>query len=388
MLNNAERIAADLIRAAFPLQDAAVPASVVSPPLWAEVVTAAERHGLATLLYAALKAPGQRVQAPEHILETLRGIYMRTSALNHWAYQELDYWLERFEREHIRVILLKGCALASALYDETQLRPVGDLDLLVPRIDAERARGLLVAQGYAPFIPERRSDCEMRFSYEAALARGGPHPSQIDLHWHLFSVPYYAARIPIEWFWQRTLPIRVNQRASQMFTPAAQLIYLSTHCAVHRWERMLGLYDIALLLSHHGAQIKWDEVTETAAAFDLGRIVLTTLERVGACWGITLAPDGAARLQALQPSRAERLVFAATTVKRTEALIFLQGLTTPGFTAKLRFWLCYALPSAQYMQDHYHLRDRQWLAPYYVWRIVSGLFQVLRSLLTMVFKRV
>ena len=383
MLTVPERTLANFIRAAIPLTNVIAPDALTEPTDWSPIVDAAERHGLAPLLFTALKTLGAQTQPLDPIVETLRASYMRVTMNNWWAQQELSHWLECFQQERIPVVLLKGCVLASTLYANVGVRPVGDLDLLVPRAHVERVRALLSARGYRPFDPRARDDFQVRFASELAFWREGAHPSLLDLHWHVFNTAAYAARAPIEWFWQRTQPIALNGQPAQMLTPEAQLLHLSVHCAGHQWQRLILSYDLALLLAQSTADIDWADVMAEVTAFGFVGILQTTLAQVQDCWGVTIPADVSTWLERLRPDRAERIVAAAMNAKRTEALVVAQGLTTPGLKAKLLFWSAYAFPSVEAMQSRYHIA-RRWVPLYRVWRLLVMPYRIARSVVTIV----
>lgn len=383
MLEGPEHALADLINAAMPLPGTQMPAPTIAPRDWPAIAAAAQRHGLAPLLYVSLKTLGAAVRPSDDVLKTLRGTYLQISARNAWAYQEVAAWLADLQRAHIPVVLLKGCALATTLYENRDLRPVGDLDLLIPRAMVERARALALTRGYKPFQHERRSGCDQRFAYQVAFWRDEPQPAQLDLHWHPFNIPYYAQRIPSGWFWTRTITLSFNDRTARILAPDAQLLYLCTHFAKHRFERMIHAYDIALLLARHGGQINWDALLKMASSFHLVKVLQEALAQVHAVWRMAMPSAVRTQLQALQPSRRERLLFAGMMAQSTKAFIALQGLTTPGLHAKIAFWLCYGVPSAAYMRARYGIRRARLLPMFYLWRVAGGFAQVARSFIAM-----
>lgn len=61
----------------------------------------------------------------------------------------LQETLDVLARNGIRVVLLKGAALASTVYRSFIERPMGDLDLLVPSEDAERAHKIVQSAGWS-----------------------------------------------------------------------------------------------------------------------------------------------------------------------------------------------------------------------------------------------
>ncbi len=371
-----------LVRAAFPFNGQREPDPPIDLASWSAISDAALQHGLGPLAYASLKARGRLHEPPAHVGESLRAAYRRTNVANWLAYQELSRLLADFEAQQIPAVLLKGGALATSLYADIGLRPFGDLDLMVPRHKVDEAAAILVAQGYR-LLPELPAFFQ---SLKAqTFVRDGPRRAQVDLHWHFSDIPYYRQSIAIEWFWRHTLAAQADGHTVPILTPEAQLLHLSEHLALHnRVERLIWLYDLALLLARYGQQIQWDEVTEAARQFGLSQALHTTLARVNDRWGISVPAHASARLNALRPDRTERVLFALITAQHNDAQAIVNGLSMPGVRAKLGFWLRYLWPSPTYMRERYGIRDARLTPFYYVWRIGRGFYLMMRSTLSVI----
>jgi hypothetical protein len=385
----AQHILARLILAACPIDSSAAPAPVegplsqatgaVGPADWPAIAQTAAHEGLAPLLYASLKATGRLKEPPAEVRERLRQAYLLTDAANWLAYQELQRLLEAFAAQRVDTVLLKGCALAATLYAEPALRPMGDLDLLIRREALDRARQVMASQDYQP-MQEMSDEFGGRYLQEQIFVRAGTRPAQVDVHWHLTSMPYYRARIPIEWFWDRAVEQNVNGRPALVFTPEAQLLHLSLHFALHHWSsRLLWSYDLALLLAQRGEQMDWTSLAGAAEAFGLGRAVRLTLENVRDRWGVSAPPEASARLASIRTRLPERALAAIMTARRREARVLSDGLSLPGLRPKLGYWLGLILPSREYMRRRYGVAQPALLPVYYARRVATGLWQLVRS---------
>ena len=123
---------------------------------WNEVPALAEAHGIAPLLYSHLKDAG--VEPPLNIRRELAGLYLRHRESNRVNFTVLSKILTALESADIPVLVLKGAALAHLIYPEPGLRPISDLDLLVPRAAAPRVQKILGALGFlvpSTFVPGR-----------------------------------------------------------------------------------------------------------------------------------------------------------------------------------------------------------------------------------------
>ena len=85
---------------------------------------------LLPLLYRAMTARGE---SWTH-LGRLRGVYRQTWYRNNLLIGRLARLIDALERAGIPTLVLKGVPLALCYYRDTALRPMGDADLLNPRV--------------------------------------------------------------------------------------------------------------------------------------------------------------------------------------------------------------------------------------------------------------
>jgi hypothetical protein len=376
-----KRLAAQMIRAAFLAPAGEPPPPAIEAADWPLVAAAAKREGIAPLLHAALKALGRGAEPPLAARDALRYAYVLADGANWMAFRELAQILDLFAAEGVPVVLLKGCALAATLYAEPAHRPMGDLDLLLPREAVARAGGLLESRGFRE-KPEMTDGFSLDYLQEKIFVRLRPAPAQVDLHWHLTSMPHYQRRVPMEWFWERAVERPVAGRLARVFTPTAQVLHLSLHFALHhRAERLIWSHDLALLLSRQGGDLDGAELVGAARSFGLARAVQTTLAVVRDWWGVAAPDEAQARLAALRPPAAERLFLAVMSARRHEARILSDGFSLPGVRAKMGYWLGLVFPSRAYMRERYRVPHDALLPFYYGGRVIKGTYLMARSLI-------
>ena len=118
---------------------------------WERVPAQAEAHGMAPLLYVHLKAAG--VQLPRDVRRTLQGLVLRHREINRVRMRVLRDILSTYDGAGIPALVLKGAALAHLVYPEPGLRPMSDLDILIPEADLWQAQRLLAESGFDAPLP-------------------------------------------------------------------------------------------------------------------------------------------------------------------------------------------------------------------------------------------
>ncbi len=224
---------------------------------WDYLLGLAEAHALTPLLYWRLKS--HRPEAIPAQLAERFGSNTRNSVLLTGALLEL---LDLFEGEGIRALPYKGPTLAMAAYGNLALRKFLDLDLLIHREDALRARRLLMENGYYSELElrPRREKAYLKAYDEFGLIGPDGRPL-VELHWAV--TPYYfSVSLDIDQFWRRAGLVNLGRRVTPTLGDEDLLLALCLHATKHCWTRLSMVCDIAWLIA--AGKVGWDELLERA----------------------------------------------------------------------------------------------------------------------------
>ena len=123
-----------LVRCAYLPGDAAAAQSLAEKAAgfqeWDALIPLAESHSMSPLLYVHL----QQIDAPlpPDVKLQLQGLFLRHKRANEIRLARLAEILAVLEAENIPMMVLKGGVLVSLIYPAPGLRPMSDLDILVP----------------------------------------------------------------------------------------------------------------------------------------------------------------------------------------------------------------------------------------------------------------
>jgi len=362
-LDLADRRVLSLISRTFPpgMKDDPPPGAVD----WAAVIARAERHTLAPLLFDALKESGRLDEIPAPVLLDFRRAYLRSANLNEENFRELAALLDALGEARIPVILLKGSALAVALYDRIAQRPMCDLDLLIPKDALAAFEKILTGRGFAG-QGNLGKGFEQEFMSEVCYVRPDASRLTVEPHWHLFNAPSYANKIPIAWFWEHTAPIEIIGRRAQMLSPMAALLHLAGHYYLHhQGVGLLALYDIARVQARWSDRIDGDELTETARTFGLLSAVQAVLREVTAIWQVpppahfSIGADQAGGFHPAETAAPSRYLHHVRDLMGVE-----------GFKPRVSYLWRLLFPSREYLRQRYGMRDERMAVFYYGYRML------------------
>jgi hypothetical protein len=360
---------------------------------------------------------------PPDVQADLRQAYYATTARNLLIYRELSRILTHFRFSMLRLgsaqvfdfrfghpqsqianpqseiptVILKGAALATTLYDSIGLRPMGDLDLLVPEERLAEAVARLEALGYVQPHPDMAPGLNALAGHHVHLQGGQDIHLAVELHWTLIGGEHDWRSPSLPWFWSQTEPFIVTPSPLHpsssapllTLTPTAHLLYLSAHLMLQHGEARSALrwfYDIYLLVEREGQRIQWDQVVARAREFRWAPAVHAALEGArhrfcGPADGESdtwLPPGVLAALAEASDAEARRLVARRAEGLQTRATGVVAAVSSLSPAARLRLLLAVAIPSPAYMRWRYKPRPA-WLWPlcyFYRW------FDILREGLT------
>lgn len=225
---------------------------------WPEFPDLAEAHGLAPLAHLHLARAG--VAPPVEVQQRLFGLATLHRTANAARFDFLAAILDAFEAASIRVLVLKGSALAHILYPSPGLRPIGDIDLLVDGRDALRAQSVLGSLGFeAPKQPTDRRFVSHQHLPPAFLVRNGLFV-QVEIHRDALSADTPGSML-LERTYDRRQAFVVGGRTAYAFGHEEMLHHLARHAAERSsLFRLIWVTDIVAYATRFHAEIDWPEL--------------------------------------------------------------------------------------------------------------------------------
>ena len=274
------------------------------PPLNDEVTAqqllgAAEREGVTALLEARLRTEGGWEALSEHQRDALQLQARGLAAQWLLRLDELRRVEQALAGAGLRVLLLKGSALALWLYPQPFLRMGGDIDVLLESADATtRAEAVLAPMGYArAFDPgDTHFELTLRKQVDDSLR------SELDVHSRLLNAAAYAELFSFEELWaeaQALQGIGVGMRALSARHALAHACLnraLDMQNAIP--DRLKLLYDLRLL-SARSQDADWTALCELAADKKIAGACLRSLQDAVRDVGAIVPASVSKRLQAL-----------------------------------------------------------------------------------------
>ena len=301
-------------------------------------------EGVSLLVCAGLAGcPGERAQALHRSGQDWTRMQAAAALGRRTRLREL---LACLQQADVRVLVLKGAALAQWLYPAPYLRESSDVDLLFAnRADALRAADALGGLGYlVPYPPGR-------FQHELAC-RGDGLPD-LDLHWALSDWPVLDRLPGFDALHAASIPLPgLGAYARGLDAPHALLhacVHRASNLAADLGDRLKWLYDLHLLAAVLERQDDWQRFLAACGQSQVCGIARSGLEAATALFGTPIPPSVSGVLtvgQAAEPLDASRL----------SDWRYIQRLNVralPGWGAKLAWLGERVLPPAGHLRALY-----------------------------------
>jgi hypothetical protein len=216
---------------------------------WYELLDLLSSHGIIPWIYWRAGHLPRELRPLEAVTDRMREVFLASRARSFLMETQLRGIEDAFNREDVRVLVLKGPALAWRLYPDPATRPSGDIDLLVRPEEFIKSRNILENMGYEclgkRFENSRDFFCEEIFIHKSREST----PRQVELHWDLLRFSGACSNLEMDDLFQRAVELRASALTFEVLNPVDELIHAALHLNIEHSQdiRLIWIYDIRLL---------------------------------------------------------------------------------------------------------------------------------------------
>lgn len=289
---------------------------------WGYVLRTSASHGVLPLLYRSLSSTCPEA-VPKGTMRQLRDYSHANALRNLFLTRELLKILSDFDAHRITAVPFKGPLLAESVYGDVSLRQFYDLDILVPRQHLQRAKEILLSQGYMPefALTPRQEASYVKCRHHCRLLDTHGR-TFVELHWRVTD-PYLHFSVDRRQLWSRLQPMTLSGTQVMALSREDLFLILCAHGTKHFWARLEWMCDVAELIAVHKG-INWQRVMDRARRLGGQRMLFL---------GLFLASD---LLGAALPEEVLRTVRADPIVKSVGRQVCQQLFQSPNFSTEIR----------------------------------------------------
>ncbi|HXJ83058.1 MAG TPA: nucleotidyltransferase family protein [Candidatus Methylomirabilis sp.] len=247
-------------------------------------------------LYRRLEGAGVR----DPLMGRLKGTYRHTLYSNHLRLGSAVPVLRELARAGVPTMLLKGAALTVLYYRDVGLRPMDDVDILVPTRQAGVAVDVLNQLGFTPRCRVTGRHVQVGHAVDLGDARG----QRIDLHWHLLPESCWPSADAT--FWEHARQATFHGVEAAVLHPTEQLFHICAHGL--KWEPVAPVRwvaDAAVVLARAEAEIDWGRLAAQAEGHRMILPLRSALRVLREMLGLPVPAEILERLQRAHVSSAD-----------------------------------------------------------------------------------
>ncbi|MDX6602606.1 MAG: hypothetical protein QOF13_1808 [Solirubrobacterales bacterium] len=233
----------------------------------------------------------------------LKGLYRRSWSHNQLIFKRAAGVIGVLGKAGIETLVTKGASLAILSYGDVGVRPMDDVDVLVPIAHTEDAIEALSAAGWSPDHDDPLAWTQVHHS----LAFAGKDSGNVDLHW--FSLWQPASDTAL---WRASVPLELGGAETRAPGAADQLLLTCVHgtpwspLPPFRW-----IADAATVIRSAGDELDWGHLVAEAERRRLTVATLAALDYLREEFELAVPESTLAQLRAVPASRHERAAFRA-----------------------------------------------------------------------------
>ncbi len=312
---------------------------------------------------------------PKACQNQLRAMYAATRLKNEQILNEFKTITSRLHQAGIPVVALKGICFALTIYPDIGLRPMVDLDLLVPKSQLGVAVKIAHELDYIEPVPEAFPGINDLLLHSVDLQKQAMPFVALEIHYSLVAEKSFTYAAPVDWFWTQTETLRMSTDETNldnilMLTPTAQVLYACAHAMLKHGLRNTSLrwfYDIDRLIRVHSNRIDWDLLLAQSMEFKWGSGVYAALSQTVTTFD-TPVPRHTLNLLSQILDRNTELVLTYQRQPITHTLDEYQKFKTLDGKGRFKMFMALAIPGSAYMHWRYGIINSWTLPFWYLYR--------------------
>lgn len=334
---------------------------------WTKLFNLLKSHWILPLFYKQIGSWPLKLCPPKEIVHQMRISFLASRAHALQMEKQLSEIINAFQKDEVRILVLKGPALALTIYPDPAMRTSSDLDLLVLQKQMPQARAILERLGYKclgkRFEHSKDFYCEETFVHENNPA----YYRSVELHWDLHSFSGISREVKVEDLFLRAVKIEKSGLIFETLNPVDSLIHRAINmCLWHNKEiRLIWIYDTALLAHQLKTPQDWEDLLEASVRWR-ARLALENSLKMAQVWvGLKLPHRFNDFSKWPKPTQAEVSAWSDALLRHERASSFfkLHWSSSTGIFQKVRFLFHLLFPHPEIIRKYYPTA-KKWLLPF------------------------
>lgn len=253
------------------------------------------------LLYQNLNQHG----VDDHLMPRLKGMYRKSWSANHILFFKTGKVLQLLHEANIATLVLKGIALSVLAYQNYAVRPMADMDIMIPAAKAKHTFELLKENGWESYD-------EIHDNYNLANNKSitlvNEDKTELDLHWHPFDE--CLGLMKENDFWDRAVPMEVSGQKTLALCPADELLLTFVHGLMPNPEPPIRwIADAMYIINSKHLIVDWQRLIDYAKKYSVIIQVKIALKYLTETFDAMVPTEVSKNVSIIKPTFADKLVY-------------------------------------------------------------------------------
>lgn len=280
---------------AEPGQDLALLYRMLDSARWDALAALAEANRLSPLLKRNLQISQSATLVPDAVRENIDRACQWHSLYALRQTVALKRLCETMAGAGFSPLLLKGVALAHRDYPDPSLRPMRDVDLLLPAAEAERAQAFLIAHDNYRLAPWAGT-YGIEYNHQLPELQDIEFELTIEIHHRINARNWLQEPMLVDLLRREATSMQIGGTNIPVPSARTNFLHLVEHATLHHTfeNGPITLADLHFLATRN--QLDWQWIEGTAETLGLGnslRLVATVARSLGATWAPSHLSDTA-----------------------------------------------------------------------------------------------
>lgn len=241
----------------------------------------------------------------DQLMLRLKGIYRKSWSKNQLLFHKAANIIRLLQDHEIPVIVFKGIALSLVAYKNFAVRPMADIDLLVPVSKAEAAFSLLKQNHWISSDPAN-DDYYLQNGKSITLL--GEEDTELDLHWYPFFECF--GLMNENDFWDKAVPVEISKVKTLALCPADELLLTIVHGLMPNIEPPIRwIPDSMVILTAADLTIDWSRFFDYAKKFHVVIQIKEGLKYLKEVFDAPVPQHIYSEIVKLKPSVTDKMVY-------------------------------------------------------------------------------
>ncbi len=253
------------------------------------------------LLYNNLHTQGVK----DALMPRLKGMYRKSWSNNHLLFHKTAKVLKLLHSNEIPTIVMKGIALTIEVYKNYSVRPMADMDILVPLAQSGKTIDILKNEGW---ILQNEQYLEFNLKYGRSATFHDSEKTELDLHWH----PIFEAHdnISKDDFWDSSVSLEVAGEKTRAFCLTDNFFHTIVHGLRYNPEPPIRwVADAFTILNSEDCIIDWNRLLRHTKKFRVSLQMKDALNYLIENFQAQVSRNFLEELDKIKSTFSDRLVF-------------------------------------------------------------------------------